>query len=79
MFLIETKISDRKMEGIRLQCDYKYGIDISAEGSKGGLSLGWNEEIDRTLKSFYKWHIDVDLLVFMAPQLKIKHLTYGAC
>lgn len=40
LFLIETKISARKMEGVRRKCGYSNGINVGACGTKGGLSLG---------------------------------------
>lgn len=30
-------------------------------GTRGGLFLGWNEDIEIALKSFSKHHIDVDV------------------
>lgn len=35
------------------------GIDVCAEGSKGGLSLGWKEGVYVKLKSYSKDHIDI--------------------
>lgn len=35
------------------------GIDVKAEGSRGGLSLAWKGDIAVTLRSFSKHHIDV--------------------
>ncbi|KAA3468511.1 endonuclease/exonuclease/phosphatase family protein [Gossypium australe] len=37
------------------------GIEVSAEGSRGGLSLGWNGSHLVRLKSFSKNHIDVEV------------------
>ncbi|KAG8485125.1 hypothetical protein CXB51_021770 [Gossypium anomalum] len=34
---------------------------VAAVGTGGGLSLGWNEGLSLTLKSFSKSHIDVEV------------------
>ncbi|KAG8479371.1 hypothetical protein CXB51_029854 [Gossypium anomalum] len=47
------------METIRRQCGFINGIDVDEEGTKGGLSLGWMEGLNLTLKYFLKSHIDV--------------------
>lgn len=49
------------MEAIRRQCSFLNGIDIDAVGTRGGLSLGWKEGLNLTLKSFSKSHIDVEV------------------
>lgn len=60
-FLMETKLSAKKMESMRLKCGFENGIDVGAVGSKGGLSLGWKENSLIRLKSFSSFHIDVDV------------------
>ncbi|KAA3466249.1 reverse transcriptase [Gossypium australe] len=59
VFLMETKLSQQRMSKARRSCDFINGIDIDAEGSRGGLCLAWKPGMDITLKSFSKWHIDV--------------------
>ncbi|KAA3486529.1 reverse transcriptase [Gossypium australe] len=46
------------MEKFRRSCGFLNGIDIEAEGSRGGLCLAWKEDIIVTLRSFFKNHID---------------------
>ncbi|KAA3466354.1 reverse transcriptase [Gossypium australe] len=58
VFLIETKLDRKRMERIRLRCGFTNGIDIAAEGSRGGLCLAWKGDIAVTVKSYSKWHID---------------------
>ncbi|KAG8490633.1 hypothetical protein CXB51_013830 [Gossypium anomalum] len=50
------------MEVIRKFCGYKYGIDVCAGGSKGGLSLGWKEGVDIRLRGYSKSHIDIEVM-----------------
>lgn len=59
LFLMETKLSSKKMEWVRMKCGFANGIDIEAMGTRGGLSLGWNGNSLITLKSFSSFHIDV--------------------
>ncbi|KAA3465140.1 Endonuclease/exonuclease/phosphatase [Gossypium australe] len=55
---METKLDHKRMERIRLRCGYNNGVDIEAEGSRGGLCLAWKGDIDVTVKRYSKWHID---------------------
>ncbi|GMI67914.1 hypothetical protein HRI_000460700 [Hibiscus trionum] len=59
LFLMETKLHARKMEKVRRRCGYPFGFDVSAEGTRGGLSLGWRPEVDITLRNYSQSHIDV--------------------
>ncbi|GMJ14221.1 hypothetical protein HRI_005091300 [Hibiscus trionum] len=59
LFLIETKITVRRMERVRHRCGFRYGIDVAANGSKGGLSLGWKPDCNITLSTYSQHHIDV--------------------
>ncbi|KAA3486448.1 reverse transcriptase [Gossypium australe] len=61
LFLIETKLSAKKMEMVRLKCGYENGIDIGSIGSRGGLSLGWKRNSLTNLISFSSYHIDVEV------------------
>ncbi|KAA3474466.1 reverse transcriptase [Gossypium australe] len=59
VFFMETKIDVKRMEEIRRMCGFVNGIDVGAEGSRGGLCLAWKEESMVSLKTFLKNHIDV--------------------
>ncbi|KAA3486631.1 endonuclease/exonuclease/phosphatase family protein [Gossypium australe] len=58
---METKVTSKRMESIRRQCGFLNGIDVAAVGTRGGLSLGWREGLNLTLKSFSNSHIDVEV------------------
>ncbi|KAA3472190.1 reverse transcriptase [Gossypium australe] len=47
------------MEKVRKSCGLLNGIEVEAEGTRGGLCLAWKDDIDVTLRSFSKWHLDV--------------------
>ncbi|KAA3454199.1 reverse transcriptase [Gossypium australe] len=52
------ELDQKRMERVRRSCGFVNGIDIAAEGSRGGLCLAWKVDFEVTLKSFSKWHID---------------------
>lgn len=51
-FLFETKVSSNDLRQI---------FPVDARGQKGGLSFAWSSEVDITLKSYSKYHIDVNI------------------
>ncbi|KAG8475580.1 hypothetical protein CXB51_032446 [Gossypium anomalum] len=59
VFLMETKIDGKCMERIRRRCGYENGIDVGAEGSRGGIFFAWKAGIMVQLNNFSKNHIDV--------------------
>ncbi|KAK5845874.1 hypothetical protein PVK06_002115 [Gossypium arboreum] len=65
------------MEAIRKFCGYTNGIDVCAEGSKGGLSLSWKEGVDVLENNFGKvikqgWDLDEKSLPKKLEDLKLK-------
>ncbi|KAA3485417.1 reverse transcriptase [Gossypium australe] len=58
VFLMETKLNQKRMESVRRRCSFSSGFEIEAEGSRGGLCLAWKDDIVVTLRSYSKWHID---------------------
>ncbi|GMI82621.1 hypothetical protein HRI_001931400 [Hibiscus trionum] len=61
LFLMETKLDKRRMEMARRRCGFMFGIDIPAVGTRDGLSIGWKCDCDVTLKSYSRWHIDIEI------------------
>ncbi|KAA3481221.1 reverse transcriptase [Gossypium australe] len=59
VFLMETKVDSKRMERIRRRSGFENGIDVGAEGSRGGLCLVWREDFRVSLKTFSKIHINV--------------------
>ncbi|KAA3453480.1 reverse transcriptase [Gossypium australe] len=59
VFLMETKLDSKCMDRVRRSCGFTNGINVEAEGSRGGLCLAWRDDIGVTLRSYSKWHIDV--------------------
>lgn len=49
------------MEKVRRSCGFLNGIEVSAEGSKGGLCLAWKENVSIILESYSRNHIDVSI------------------
>ncbi|KAA3474235.1 reverse transcriptase [Gossypium australe] len=56
---METKLDSKRMEKVRRSCGFLNGVEVAAEGSRGGLCLAWKADIDVTLRSFSNWHLDV--------------------
>ncbi|KAA3468179.1 reverse transcriptase [Gossypium australe] len=56
---METKLNQQRMSKVRRSCGFINGIDVDAEGSRGGLCLAWKSGMDISLRSFSKWYIDV--------------------
>ncbi|KAJ8751948.1 hypothetical protein K2173_000694 [Erythroxylum novogranatense] len=47
------------MAGVRRRCGYYSGIEVPADGTRGGLSMGWKEGVNVTFKSSGDHYIDV--------------------
>ncbi|KAA3462890.1 reverse transcriptase [Gossypium australe] len=56
---METKLDSKRMDRVRKSCGFMNGIDVGAEGSRGGLCLAWKGGIEVMLRTYSKWHIDV--------------------
>ena len=61
VFLIETKIGESKMKGIRNKLEYTQGITVPSDGRSGGLAMMWKEGSDIRLRSYSNSHIDVEV------------------
>ncbi|MBA0614886.1 hypothetical protein Godav_015117 [Gossypium davidsonii] len=62
LFLMETKLSEKGMKKVREKCGFTNGIEVGANGSIGGLSVGWKGEYAVQLRSFSINHIDMEIL-----------------
>lgn len=78
VLFIETKLNANRMERVRKRCGFFNGIDVPAEGSRGGLSLGWNEGHLVNLKSLSKNHIDVEIQDDKGKHRRLFTGFYGA-
>lgn len=47
------------MEKIRRKIGYVNGIDVPSNGTRGDLSLGWQNGMDVVLRNYNSYHIDV--------------------
>lgn len=62
LFLIETKLNDSRMEQVRNKCGFTNGVNVEAQGTQGGLSIGWKEGVEIQLLSLSANHINVAAL-----------------
>lgn len=58
---METKVNQRRIERIRKSCGFNNGINVSADGSRGGLSLGWKDNVNISLMIFSQYHININI------------------
>ncbi|KAA3462681.1 reverse transcriptase [Gossypium australe] len=77
------------MERVQRRCGFMCGVEVEAEGSRGGLCLAWKEDIQVNLRSFSKWHIHViikedDIVgewrftgIYGSPYLKDKNTVWN--
>ncbi|CAM8893848.1 unnamed protein product [Rhodiola kirilowii] len=56
--LQETKIDVSRMEGIQKQLGFRCGFHVPRCGLAGGLALWWKENVDLTILSYSRHHID---------------------
>lgn len=61
IFLMETKKNSHDMERIRLRLGMDSCLSIDAIGRSGGLALLWKSDINLTIKSYSKNHIDSEI------------------
>ncbi|XP_021743477.1 uncharacterized protein LOC110709569 [Chenopodium quinoa] len=87
VFIMETKIDERRLDGIKRNCGFTEGIAVSSVGLAGGLGLWWRN-IKVSVVSFSRNHIAVDILddndditwravgVYGWPENNNKHKTW---
>ncbi|KAK8302729.1 hypothetical protein V6Z12_D04G106400 [Gossypium hirsutum] len=61
VFFMETKLNANRMENVRRQCGFFNSVDVLADGTHEGLSIGWNGGHLVTLRSLLKNHINVEI------------------
>lgn len=61
IFLIKMKLNYRRTKKVRKRCGFNNGLDVGADGSRGVLSLAWNENELINIRSFSRNHIDANI------------------
>ena len=54
LFLMETKLDSKKMEGIRVKLRFKFCFSVPSLGRSGGLALLWNDPFELSIQNFHK-------------------------
>ena len=62
LFLMETKLGKKKMEGVRLKLGFQNAFVVPSIGRSGGLALLWKGEVSLEVKNFTTHHIDSHIL-----------------
>ncbi|KAK8314978.1 hypothetical protein V6Z11_D01G207100 [Gossypium hirsutum] len=58
IFLCETKMNVIEFQRVQTRCRLQNGLVVNLEGRSGGLALMWKDELDVTIQSYSKHHID---------------------
>jgi hypothetical protein len=58
VFIMETKLRQQKMEGIRRRLGFDCMFVIDCVGRGGGLALLWGKEIHATIQNYNQRHIN---------------------
>ncbi|KAB2021692.1 hypothetical protein ES319_D07G157900v1, partial [Gossypium barbadense] len=58
IFLCETKMNAIEFQKVQTRCRMQNGLVVNSDGRSGGLALMWKDELDVTIKSYSKHHID---------------------
>jgi hypothetical protein len=58
---METKLSSKKMEIIRVKVGFDYAFTVPSVGRSGGLALLWKQEVDVSIRNFSQHHIDAHM------------------
>jgi hypothetical protein len=61
LFLMETKLSSRRMEDIRTKVGFDYAFTVPSVGQSGGLALLWKQKVDVRIQNFSQHHIDAHM------------------
>ncbi|KAK8302591.1 hypothetical protein V6Z12_D04G097400 [Gossypium hirsutum] len=58
LFLCETKVHSNEFSRIQSRCRMGGCLTVSSEGKSGGLAMMWREDVDVTIQTYSKFHID---------------------
>ncbi|XP_040986473.1 uncharacterized protein LOC121234570 [Juglans microcarpa x Juglans regia] len=58
MFLIETMIVTKRVEGIRRKVGFEQCFVVDPVGNGGGLSLLWKDEVEVEIVNYSRWHVN---------------------
>jgi len=62
LFLSETKMDSRRMEGLRWKLGMTNLVVKDCKGKGGGLAIFWKKEIDLHLRGVSRFYIDADVV-----------------
>ena len=63
VFLMETKLNNKKLELIRIKLGFKNTFGVDSVGKSGGLALLWHGECNIEVQNFSRRHINTIVLL----------------
>ena len=63
LFLMETKLTVREMESIKLEFGFSSMLVVSSERRRGGLAMLWKPDVVIDIQTYSLHRIDVHVLV----------------
>jgi hypothetical protein len=58
LFLMETKLDSKRMEGIRVKLRFKFCFSVPSLGRSGDLAMLWNDPVGLSIQNFSQNYID---------------------
>lgn len=58
VFLIETKMNNKKLEPIRSKLGFQNAFGVGSVGKSGGLALLWQGEVELEIQNYSRRHIN---------------------
>ena len=77
LFLSETKPDRRRMERLKWILGMSNMVIRDCDGKSGGLALMWKKGINIELHNYSRYHIDVEVVVFMENPQGIESGKHG--
>jgi exonuclease III len=67
LYLMETKMGKQRIEELRWQLGFPFGLHVKSEGRSGGLALFWHRGIKVRRQTLNKSHIDAIVVNDQVP------------
>ena len=76
LFLMETKLTDREMEPIKVELGFPSMLAVSCDNRRGGIALLWRSDVIVYTQTYSPNHIDVRVHTHASPLWRLTGI-YG--